>query len=54
MGVFACRDGEGFREAEGCFLVFVDVDAGGEGLIDEALSVRVGGLVEALAVDQEA
>lgn len=54
MGVFACRHGGGFREAECCFPVFVDVDAGREGLVRQAFSVGVGGLVEAMAVDQEA
>lgn len=29
VGVFACRDGEGLREAEAGFLVSDDVDAGG-------------------------
>ncbi|WP_157635434.1 hypothetical protein [Nostocoides japonicum] len=53
MGVLACRCGEGFREAEGCLLVFVDVDAGGEGLVGEAFPMGVGGLVEPLAVDQQ-
>ena len=51
MGVLGGCRGEGFFEAEGCFLVFVDVD--GEGLVSEAFPVRGGGLVEALAVDQE-
>ncbi|MGX8777394.1 hypothetical protein LJ114_11390 [Propionibacterium freudenreichii] len=52
VGFRACCDGEWFREVEGCFLVFVDVDAGDEGLVGEALPVWVGVLVEALAVDQ--
>ncbi|WP_243847239.1 hypothetical protein [Microbacterium ulmi] len=54
MGVFACCDGERLREAEAGFLVFVDVDAGREGLVGQALPVGVGALVEALAVDQQA
>ncbi|WP_156149126.1 hypothetical protein [Microbacterium oxydans] len=53
MGVFVCRDGEAFREAEAGLLVFVDVDPVGEGLLGQAFPVGVGGLVEALAVDQE-
>ncbi|WP_244301210.1 hypothetical protein [Leucobacter insecticola] len=54
MGVFACCDGEGLREAEGCFFVFVDVDAVREGLVGQAFPVAVGALVEVLAVDQQA
>ncbi|RXW31462.1 hypothetical protein [Propioniciclava flava] len=53
MGAFACCDGERLHEADRCLLVFVDVDAGGEGLVREAFPVGVGALVEALAVDQE-
>jgi hypothetical protein len=54
MGVVACGEGEWLRYA-GCrlFLVFVDFDAVGEGLVCEALPLRVGGLVEMLAVHEE-
>ncbi|WP_223149126.1 hypothetical protein [Changpingibacter yushuensis] len=53
VGVLACRDGEGLRETEAGFLVFVDVDAVGERLVREPFAVGVGALVEELAVDQK-
>jgi len=53
-GVVACRAPEGLREAERRFLlVFVNLDALGEGLVPHAFPVGVGRLVELLAVHEQ-